>query len=130
LTTIRPATAEELADWDEHTVDAPGGHVYQSRAWAEHRVAAGWQADHLVFADDGYRALALRRAFPLVPGASAYVPRGPISAGEDPVRTAERLNDVAGHLAAASVAVVAADAEIRADSSYAERLAELGFHPI
>ena len=34
---VRDATPEELADWDARTVDAPGGHVYQSRAWAEHR---------------------------------------------------------------------------------------------
>ena len=45
--TIRVADPAELTDWDERTVDVPGGHVYQSRAWAEHRVKAGWQADHL-----------------------------------------------------------------------------------
>ena len=58
MTTIRLATADELADWDERTVDAPGGHVYQSRAWAEHRARSGWAADHLVFGDegDGYAA--------------------------------------------------------------------------
>jgi peptidoglycan pentaglycine glycine transferase (the first glycine) len=130
LTSIRAATAAELADWDERTVDGPGGHVYQSRAWAEHRIATGWAADHLVFDDDGYRALVLRRTFPLVAGSSAYIPRGPISAGEDPARTAERLDDLAAHFAANEVAVVATDAEIPADSGYAERLAAIDFHPI
>jgi len=90
LTSIREATAAERTDWDERTVDVPGGHVYQSHAWAEHRVKAGWQADHLVF-EDGFGALVLRRGWPWVGGSSAYVPRGPVAAGETPERTADRL---------------------------------------
>ena len=130
MTSIRAATPEELADWDERTVDAPGGHVYQSRAWAEHRVAAGWEADFLVFGDDGYRALALRRPLPVAGGWSAYVPRGPIAAGESAGQTAERLAAITDHLAAAQVAVVASDAEIPAATGYGEHLAEIGFRPI
>jgi lipid II:glycine glycyltransferase (peptidoglycan interpeptide bridge formation enzyme) len=123
------ATADELDEWDERTVDAPGGHVYQSRAWAAHRVAAGWEADHLVF-DDGYRALALRRPLPVVGGWSAYIPRGPIAAGEIAGQTAERLDAIADHLAAMDVAVVASDAEIPAATDYRQRLAAIGFRPI
>ncbi|MEO5941622.1 MAG: GNAT family N-acetyltransferase [Candidatus Limnocylindrales bacterium] len=132
MTSIRAATAAELADWDERTVDLPGGHVYQSRAWAEHRVASGWEADHLIFGDetDGFAALALRRSLPVVGGWSAYLPRGPISAGEDPARTAERLMQIVDHLAAADVAVVASDPEIAAATNYGARLASLGFGPI
>ena len=33
-------TPDELADWDARTVEAPGGHVYQSRAWADASRAA------------------------------------------------------------------------------------------
>jgi lipid II:glycine glycyltransferase (peptidoglycan interpeptide bridge formation enzyme) len=130
LTSIRAATADELADWDERTVDAPGGHVYQSRAWAEHRVGAGWTADHLVFDDDGFRALALRRPFPATGGWSAYLPRGPISAGEPAAQTAGRLSEIVDQLAATSVAVVASDAEIPAVTGYRAELAAAGFHPI
>ncbi|MBA2382595.1 MAG: GNAT family N-acetyltransferase [Chloroflexi bacterium] len=130
MTTIRPATADELETWDERTVDAPGGHAYQSKAWAEHRIAAGWEADHLVFGDDGYRALALRRPWPLVGGWSAYIPRGPISAGEDAERTAQRLAAIVDHLAATDVAVVASDAEIPTATGYRDRLAAMGFHQI
>ena len=50
--TVRPATPDELADWDERTVDPPGGHVYQSRAWAAHRAASGWTPHHLIVDDD------------------------------------------------------------------------------
>jgi lipid II:glycine glycyltransferase (peptidoglycan interpeptide bridge formation enzyme) len=129
LTSIRLATSADLIDWDERTVDAPGGHVFQSRAWADHRQKAGWTPDYLVF-DDGYRALALRRAWPLVGGWSAYIPRGPISAGEAPERTAERLGAIVEHLGESEVAVVASDAEIPAATGYPGRLAALGFHQI
>ncbi|HET7701847.1 MAG TPA: GNAT family N-acetyltransferase [Candidatus Limnocylindrales bacterium] len=129
MTSIRAATDAELADWDERTVDAPGGHVYQSRAWAEHRVRAGWAADHLVL-DGGFRVLALRRPFPIVGGASAYIPRGPIAAGDPAERVAGRLAAVTDHLAADGVAVVASDAEIPADSGYRDHLAAIGFRPI
>jgi lipid II:glycine glycyltransferase (peptidoglycan interpeptide bridge formation enzyme) len=129
LTPIHPATADELVDWDERAVDAPGGHVYQSRAWADHRAASGWEADHLVF-EDGYRVLALRRPLPLVGGWSVYIPRGPIEGGETARQTADRLAAVVEHLAAHRVAVVATDAEIPAASGYRELLATIGFHPI
>jgi lipid II:glycine glycyltransferase (peptidoglycan interpeptide bridge formation enzyme) len=127
--TLRLATPEELIDWDERAVDAPGGHVYQSRAWAEHRAASGWQPDHLVF-EDGYRVLALRRALPLVGGWSAYIPRGPIAAAESAAQTADRLAVVVDYLATGEVAVVATDAEIPAATGYRERLAAIGFQPI
>ena len=135
MTSIHRASPAELAEWDERTVDAPGGHVFQSRAWAAHREASGWTADHLV-SDDGYRVLALRRPWPLVGGWSAYLPRGPISSGEPAARTAERLAAVVDHLAAADeadaadIAVVATDAEIPAATGYPARLAAIGFHQI
>ena len=132
MTSIHRASAAELGDWDERTVDALGGHVFQSRAWAAHREASGWTADHLVF-DDGYRVLGLRRPWPLVGGWSSYLPRGPISAGEPADRTAERLAAVVDHLAAAdgtAVAVLASDAEIPAATGYPGRLAAIGFHQI
>jgi lipid II:glycine glycyltransferase (peptidoglycan interpeptide bridge formation enzyme) len=127
--TINLATADELDDWDERTVDAPGGHVYQSRAWAAHRTATGWTAEHLVF-DDGFAALALSRPWTGVAGGSAYLPRGPIAAGEPPEQTAERLIAITDHLAEADVDVVAADAEIPAETGYRELLAAAGFQPI
>jgi lipid II:glycine glycyltransferase (peptidoglycan interpeptide bridge formation enzyme) len=129
LTAIHEASAAELADWDEKTVDGRGGHVYQSRAWADHRVKAGWLADHLVF-DDGFAALVLRRGWPWVGASGAYVPRGPVSAGEPPATTAERLAAIVDHLAERGVAVVASDAEIPAASGYPADLARLGFHRI
>jgi lipid II:glycine glycyltransferase (peptidoglycan interpeptide bridge formation enzyme) len=126
---VREATGPELEDWDERTVEAPGGHVYQSRAWAAHRAASGWTARHLVF-DDGFAALALTRRWPWIGGASAYLPRGPISAGEAGDATADRLIAATDHLASHDVDVLAADPEIPSDSPYAARIQAAGFHPI
>ncbi len=60
---VRDAGPGELADWDAVTVEAPGGHVYQSRAWAAHRAASGWTPRYLV-GPDGARTLALTRPWP------------------------------------------------------------------
>ena len=129
MTTIHAATSAELADWDERTVDGRGGHVYQGLAWAEHRERSGWTADRLVF-DDGFRVLVLRRPWPIVGGSSAYVPRGPVGAGEPVDETAKRLAAVVDHLAGVGVAVLASDAEIPAATGYGAALARQGFHPI
>jgi lipid II:glycine glycyltransferase (peptidoglycan interpeptide bridge formation enzyme) len=127
--TLHPATAEELADWDEHTVETTGGHVYQSRAWASHREASGWTADFLVF-DDGFRVLSLRRPWPFVGASGAYIPRGPVTGGEPVDWTAARLGALAGWLGERSVAVVASDTEIPAATGYPAAIERAGFHPI
>ena len=126
---IREATAAELADWDTRTVDRPGGHVYQSRAWAEYQATAGWRTRHMVFAD-GFGVLALERRWPLLPGGSAYLTRGPIPGGEPVEQTAERLRAVTAWLGARGVDVIASDAEVPAASAYPALLAQSGFHPI
>ncbi len=124
-----PATPEEGADWDRRTVEAPGGHVYQSVAWADHRGASGWRPRFLRF-DDGFAVLALERSWPFVGGSSAYLPRGPIAAGEAAEVTAGRLAAVTDYLAGQGVDVVASDAEIPAVTGYGERIRNAGFQPI
>jgi peptidoglycan pentaglycine glycine transferase (the first glycine) len=127
--TVRPATPDELADWDERTVDPPGGHVYQSLAWSAHRAASGWTPHHLVV-DDSFGVLALTRPWPVVGGGSAYIPRGPITAGTSPSDVASRLVAVTHHVAGAGIDVVASDAEIPAETDYAARIRPAGFSPI
>ena len=124
----REATPAELAGWDALTVDVPGGQVFQSRAWAGHRASSGWRAHHLV-CDDGRGVLALERPWPIVGGSRAYLPRGPVAAGDPPEQVAGRLAAVTGWLAARGVDVVTSDAELPARSGYAERLKALGFQP-
>jgi serine/alanine adding enzyme len=127
---VREARPEELADWDAHTVDEPGGHVYQSRAWAEHRRSSGWATRFLV-ADDGGRVLALTRRWPIVGGGSAYLPRGPVSMGADAAGLAGRLVAVGELLAGEGIDVLAADPEVPAtDREFGDAIEAAGFHPI
>jgi lipid II:glycine glycyltransferase (peptidoglycan interpeptide bridge formation enzyme) len=131
---LHDATADELAGWDARTVDAPGGHVYQSRAWAEVRRASGWEPRFLVDGEGGM-TLALTRPWQLVRGGSAYLPRGPVpmpAEALDPWSSlAGRQIAVAEALAADGIDVVAADPEVpAADAAFRERILAAGFRPI
>ncbi|OGO52380.1 MAG: hypothetical protein A2V84_10485 [Chloroflexi bacterium RBG_16_70_13] len=125
---VRPANPRELEVWDDLVVTPGGGHVYQSMAWARHRAATGWRPHHLV-AVDGSAVLALERRWPLVGGGSAYLPRGPIPAGDAPAM-ARRLESFSGWLAGHGIDVIASDAEVEAVSGYPGLIDAAGFHPI
>ncbi len=128
----RDARPEELAGWDAATVDAPGGHVYQSLAWAEYRRAAGWAPRFLV-TDDGGRVLALVRRWRWVAGSGAYLPRGPVPAGASvsPDALAVRQVAVSEALARDGVDVVAADPEVPAgETAFGAAIRAAGFRPI
>lgn len=127
----REASPAELADWDRLTVDSPGGHVYQSRAWGEQRARLGWRPLHVML-DDDHAALVLLRAFPWIGGASAYIPRGPVAdPGDDQRRVVARLVALTDWLAGRGVDVVATDAEIPATRDLVRSgLRSAGFHPI
>jgi lipid II:glycine glycyltransferase (peptidoglycan interpeptide bridge formation enzyme) len=128
----RDARPDELADWDARAVEAPGGHVYQSTAWAEHRRASGWSPRFLVTDDDG-RVLALTRPWRWVGGSGAYLPRGPVPAGTDatPEALAARQIAVGEMLAIEGVDVVAADPEVPAgDVGFRAAILAAGFRPI
>ena len=105
---------EPSPDWDDLAVDRAGGHVYQSRAWAEQRKASGWRP--LYVSTGGLRLLALTRPWPLLGGCSAYVPRGPA-----PVVGGDELGRVlwaaTKALASEGVDVVAVDPEVPADDA-------------
>jgi hypothetical protein len=126
---VGEASGEALARWDEMAVIRPGGHVYQSRAWAAYCARLGWRPRFLRF-DDGFCVLALERRWPIVPGGSAYVSRGPIPADGDPGMAAARLAAVADRLAADGMDVVASDAEIEAAGGYPALIAANGFRSI
>jgi lipid II:glycine glycyltransferase (peptidoglycan interpeptide bridge formation enzyme) len=132
---VRELAGSELDGWDAAAVDVAGGHVLQSRAWAEHRAARGWRPRFLVV--DGLHALVLERGWPLVGGGSAYIARGPVGPGEpwtgdgSGAAVGEALAAIAGHLAARGIDVVAADPEVAdADAAYRDALAASGFHAI
>jgi lipid II:glycine glycyltransferase (peptidoglycan interpeptide bridge formation enzyme) len=127
---VRDADAAAIADWDAVTVDAPGGHVYQSRAWAAHRAASGW-TPRLLVSDDGGRALALTRRWSLIGGGSAYLPRGPVPMGADAAMLGERLVAIGDALAGEGVDVVAADPEVPAtETAFRTAIEAAGFSAI
>jgi lipid II:glycine glycyltransferase (peptidoglycan interpeptide bridge formation enzyme) len=129
LTEVREATEAELADWDAATVHAPGGHVYQSRAWAEHRTRAGWRPRFLITSDGG-AVVALLRPWPIIGGASGYVPRGPAPV-VDGATTARRLIETGRWLARQGVDVLAADPEVPAsEEAFGKSLRAARFQPI
>ena len=125
---VRPANARELEVWDDLVVTPGGGHVYQSTAWARHRAASGW-LPHQLIATDGSAVLALERRWPLIGGGSAYLPRGPIPAG-DAAAMAARLTAYSGWLEGRGIDVLASDAEIHAESGYTELIQKAGFRAI
>jgi lipid II:glycine glycyltransferase (peptidoglycan interpeptide bridge formation enzyme) len=114
--------------WDEHTVDLPNGHVYQSLEWAAHRAAGGWLPRYVVI-PGGPGVLALLRPWPQIGGFSAYLPRGPVPGGA-PADDAARVIAIAGLLADEGVDVVATDAEVPADEAYSGPLRAAGFAQI
>ncbi len=126
----------DLADWDSRAVDAPGGHVLQSRAWAAHRAATGWRPAFLEAGD--HRALALVRPWsPLLGGGSAYLARGPVGAGRPWTgdgsggARGEALTAIAKALGDSGIDVVGADPEVAAgDAGYAANLRAAGFRAI
>jgi len=82
--------------------------------------------------DDDHGALVLRRPFPWIGGASAYVPRGPVAGPDEAgAAIADRTIALAGWLADHGVDVVATDAEVPAATpDVLARLRAGGFHPI
>ena len=130
LLRVREAAPGELLDWDALTVDVPGGDVQQSRAWAVHRAATGWEPHHLVL-DDGSRALLLGRRWGGLPGAGrAYVPKGPPGAGAEPADMARRLGAISTWAREAGFDVLVADPEVPASTGFPALLHEFGFHQV
>jgi lipid II:glycine glycyltransferase (peptidoglycan interpeptide bridge formation enzyme) len=124
--TVREAEASELADWDRHTVDPPGGNALQSRAWATYRSHFGWHPVFLVLSDGG-RVLGLRRSGRLIRADRAYLSRGPIPG--DASATARRLEACAAWFGERGVGILISDAEERAETGYGALIERAGFRP-
>jgi lipid II:glycine glycyltransferase (peptidoglycan interpeptide bridge formation enzyme) len=114
------------ADWDETTVTVPGGSVLQGTVSAAHRAAEGWTPWYLGFGD-GRRALVLTHPQPPLPGAVAYAPRGPVSAGDPPAQVAARAAGLAVWARKHDVIVLGVDPELDADAGFETAMASAGF---
>jgi len=123
------AVADSTPDhWDEAVVSPPGGHVLQSRAWAEHRAGQGWQPRFVTF-DDNRRALLLTRRQSPLPGWAGYAPRGPIQAGDGPALTAARVIGLADWARREGGRVLTVDPELDASSDYDQPIEARGYRP-
>ena len=84
--TARFASAEEVADWDNHVTANPnGGNLLQSEAFAEVKQHFGWKPLHLVYETADYTSynLVLEKSFPVL-GKLWYLIKGPdVAAVED-----------------------------------------------
>jgi lipid II:glycine glycyltransferase (peptidoglycan interpeptide bridge formation enzyme) len=125
---LHVASGDELEVWDARAVDVPGGHVLQSRAWAEYRAAHGWRTWQLVY-DDGFPLLVLGRSRPVIGGGFAYASRGPIPEA-DPAVSADRAAAAATFVAARGLDALIVDGEAPADSGLADALRARGFAPV
>lgn len=120
---MRPATAEELAHWDELVIANPdGGNVLQAKAFGETKSRHGWEAKYFMMGN--IAILALARRVPLL-GELWYVTKGP------------GVGDLAGLRQFAEAAkqlpdppfMIKIDPEILADTIKADQLTQLGFVP-
>lgn len=126
MTSVLNAETTAGSDWDDMVVNPPGGHVLQSRAWAEHRAGQGWQPRFVSF-DDGRRALVVTRRQPPLPGFAAYAPRGPIHAGDKPAAVAARAVALADWAAREGGRVLTVDPELDASPDYDRLVRARGF---
>ena len=131
---LRELASDELGPWDAAAVDAPGGHVYQSRAWARHRSDQGWVPRFLAAGDVRTLALVRRGA---AGGGYARIPRGPVGVGTpwtgdgSGAAIGEMLAAAGRWLADAGIDVVVADPEVAAtDAAYRRAIDAAGFHPV
>ena len=128
MTAVVAISATAPAGWDQVVVDAPGGHVVQGTASAEHRASQGWNPRFVTF-DDGRGALVIVRAR-RIRGATGYCPRGPIAAGDPPERVADRAVALAGAMRAEGIVALAVDPELDQSDTYDRRLADAGFRVV
>lgn len=111
--------------WDARAVSAPGGHVMQGTAWAEHRRSQGADPRFVTFSDERV-ALVILRHQRLAPGLVATCRRGPTHGGLSGTELAGHiavLGDAMRELGARELAV---DPELDADDGYEAAMDALG----
>lgn len=119
-------TDRSPAGWDDLTVNAPGGHVMQGTAWAEHRRSQGARPQFVIF-EDGSGALVTLRSSPFVPGTVASMRRGPAHGGLGSAGAAARCAAVARWARNEGVRELVVDPELAASAEYERLMDQAGF---
>jgi lipid II:glycine glycyltransferase (peptidoglycan interpeptide bridge formation enzyme) len=79
--TVRTRRVTDRIEWDSALAALPQPHVLQTWDWGEFKRRWGWQADRLLFEEEGHpfaAAQVLRRRLSRTPLSIMYVPKGPI----------------------------------------------------
>jgi len=127
---VRVSHETEDPDWDAFLAQTPGGHHVQTSLWAQVKALLGWQAVRVVVTQ-GEQIVAgaqlLMRPLPLV-GTVGYVPKGPLSALDDPVLKELVVNELQQVAKAHRIQLLVIQP---ADSSeaFAHQLRRWGFRP-
>ncbi len=125
MSDMRPATAEEIARWDELVVANPdGGQALQSFSWGEFKGRWGWQPRRYIYELSGGRMVAaqwLERQIPVF-GSIWYCPKGP------GVTSLADYREIVEQTRAANLGGIFArfESEVLADDVKAGELAKLG----
>ncbi|MFN8623208.1 MAG: peptidoglycan bridge formation glycyltransferase FemA/FemB family protein [Chloroflexota bacterium] len=128
-------TATAPDGWNAIAVDAPGGHVMQGTAWADHRRSQGAQPRFVTFGASGGAAsppadvrgaLVVLRAQRLVPGLIATARKGPITAGDPIDLVAARAVTLADTARALGATELFLDPEIDADPAWGAAMDRAG----
>src|SRR5450432_606276 len=92
--------------WDKFSAAHVDAHILQSADWGKLKSGFGWTAQRIAIVDSDKNILAgaqlLYRTLPLGMGTLAYIPAGPLFAGDDPQHAANRALWQAIHAAARS----------------------------
>jgi lipid II:glycine glycyltransferase (peptidoglycan interpeptide bridge formation enzyme) len=113
------------ADWDERAVRVPGGHVYQSAAWAAYRASQGREPRFVELGDGGVALVLLRRSSGL-PGVEAVIRRGPAHGGRAAATLAQRAAALADWARSVGARDLFLDPERDADPAYESAMDAIG----
>ena len=106
-------------------MDAPGGHVMQGSAWAEHRRAQGADPRFVTFSD-GRVALVVLRHQRLAPGIVATCRRGPAHASLTGTELAGHITVLGDAMRDLGARELFVDPELDADAGYEAAMDALG----
>ena len=123
---VASAVEQAPSGWDDRVLQAPGGHVMQGTAWADHRRALGASPWFLTF-DDGGAALVTLRRSTLLPGVTAVARRGPPHAGAGPEELAARCVALGEWARSRGARDLFLDPELEHHPRYGEAMARAGF---
>jgi lipid II:glycine glycyltransferase (peptidoglycan interpeptide bridge formation enzyme) len=128
----------DATTWDTALLSLPQPHILQSWAWAALKAQTGWRAKHLLWrapagAPIAAAAILTRRLARGVPGAVAYVPKGPLLDWSDAALVEAVLRQIEAETRRQRAIFIKIDPDVRADTDTGRQvsatLARRGWRP-